>query len=126
MEGKVIIVEQGSLGNVQGDEYEAIINLLKRRIMKDEGVGVTFVPTLADAQDILKQEEMSSIVFISRGMLSEARQIKDDYPKLRVVIFTGLLPEPGEYLNYISKTDPSKYILMEIFETLKDIVDRIT
>lgn len=36
------------------------------------------------------------------------------------------IPEPGEYLNYISKTDPSKYILMEIFEALKDIVDRIT
>lgn len=37
-----------------------------------------------------------------------------------------IIPEPGEYLNYISRTDPSKYILIEIFETLKDIVDKIT
>ena len=96
MEKKVIIVKQGYWGDMREGEYEAMISLLERRSV-DEGVEVKLAPTFADAQDLLKQEEASSLVFISRGMLHEARQIKDNYPKLRVVVFTGLLPEPEEY-----------------------------
>jgi hypothetical protein len=93
---RVVIVKQGHWGDMQEGEYEALISLLER-VVENKGVEVKLAPTFADAQDLLKKEEVSSLVFISRGMLPEARQIKDSYPKLRVVVFTGLVPAPGEY-----------------------------
>lgn len=97
MQGKkVIVVKQGHLvGAGQEDEYEPWVELV-RRATEDGGAEVKLLQIFNEAQGLLEKEEASALVFISMGMLSAARVAKDKYPRLRVVIFTGSLPEPDE------------------------------
>ncbi|GAG32710.1 unnamed protein product, partial [marine sediment metagenome] len=61
MEKKVIIVKQGHWGDRRESEYGAMIRLLERRVVENEGIEVKLAPTFADAQDLLRQEEALSL-----------------------------------------------------------------
>jgi len=55
------------------------------------------VATAARSEEIIKSapinDSITAVVFISRGMEKEAERIAKAYPKVRVIVFTGLIPE---------------------------------
>ena len=94
---KIIIVKQGHWTDVREGEYESMIASLRGKGGLDEEVEVKLALTFNDALDLLEQEEVAVVVFIAKEMLPEAKRIKDNYSKVRVVVFTGLLPELEEH-----------------------------
>lgn len=99
---KIVIVKEGSWGSLTRQEYENWVDLVKRIMegaeevnplthQKEKAAEVEVVETLSDA---LKQLGTTDIlVFVTRGMLSEARKVKRGHPRVKVVLFTGLIPD---------------------------------
>lgn len=62
---------------------------------------VEVMETANDALRLIMGEKIDVLVFISRGMMTKARKIKKEYPKLKIVLFTGLIPD--EEIILVSK-----------------------
>src|SRR3989344_1402236 len=73
---KVVIVREGQWG------------LVKKKIAE-----VEVVEASAEALLKLRMGGIDTLIFISRDKLAEARQIKKVHRRLKVVLFTGLIPE---------------------------------
>lgn len=95
----ILIVQQSFPSSFEESDlsHQGQIDILERTLKDEGGVKVKLVKTFKHAQQSLQEEEITTVVFISRSMLVEARAIKDQYPKVRVVVFTALLPRPGEH-----------------------------
>ncbi len=102
---KVIIVKEGEWGTLstkKGD-YDSWLSILQEAVedavregpggKKEKVATVEVVDTLDEALKKLQNERIDAIVFKSRGMLNEARKIKQEHRRTRVIVFTGLIPD---------------------------------
>ncbi|OGZ33325.1 MAG: hypothetical protein A3I88_00145 [Candidatus Portnoybacteria bacterium RIFCSPLOWO2_12_FULL_39_9] len=97
---KVVIVREGQWGLVKKESYEEFIEILKEILEKavspdgkEKIAEVEVVETSAEALLKLRMGGIDTLIFISRDKLAEARQIKKVHRRLKVVLFTGLIPE---------------------------------
>lgn len=102
---KVVIVQEGQWGiaSRQGGDYDGWEKTLGRAIEsarredpvthEKEKVAEVEFATLSDAMEMVSRSRVDVLVFDSRSMLHHARKVKQAYPKLKVVLFTGLIPE---------------------------------
>ena len=88
---KVIIVNEGEWGMLSSKrgDYNSWVKIIQRRV--SESAEVVTVGSLDDAIPIIEEIEVAGIIFISRSMIEEARQIKRSNPTIRVILLTGLL-----------------------------------
>ncbi|MDO8424364.1 MAG: hypothetical protein Q7S70_00310 [bacterium] len=105
---RVLIVQEGQWGSVPKENYLEIVEMYKRVLeeaeescgsegKKQKEAEVTIVATASDAERIIKgaplNTEVNAVVFVSRDMEDVAEILAATYPKLRVVVFTGLIPD---------------------------------
>ncbi|OGC47426.1 hypothetical protein A2713_02330 [candidate division WWE3 bacterium RIFCSPHIGHO2_01_FULL_35_17] len=96
---KVIIVQEGQWGIVTKKNYDEFIKILKKIVEnavdgnKERIAEVEVVETSAEALTRLEMKRIDTLIFISRDMLAEAKKIKKVHHRLKVVLFTGLIPE---------------------------------
>jgi hypothetical protein len=103
---KVIFVNAGGYGDVSASkgDYDKII-----ASFSEELEGMTQLATVGEGREkvattitvkntdeaiaLIKGGGDHSLVFLSRSMIPKAREVKRSYPKIRVVVFTGLIPD---------------------------------
>jgi uncharacterized protein involved in cysteine biosynthesis len=102
---RVLIVKEGHFGEVKQEEYAEEIELFRHalevaevpsligREKKEKAAKVEVVETAQEVEKILSREKVDAVVFISRGMESSAEKIASSYPKTRITVFTGLIPD---------------------------------
>ena len=110
MRTKVAIVkagEWGILSQAEGD-YDYLVERLTDTVDQATTGSGPDASKAAESRVVGSTKEALSwlgrrgvIVFVSRGMCREAQQVASEYPGIRVVLFTGLVPE-GEVI-FISK-----------------------
>jgi hypothetical protein len=92
---RVVIVNTGGRRLLLAEKggYDSFVAFLKDRIegLKEEKIIVEVVTSVEEAMKFFSR--MGVLIFITLGMLNEARRIKESHPWLRVIVFTGLLPE---------------------------------
>lgn len=105
MTKKVIIVNEGGFGDLSAEkgDYNKMIELITAALEeeqkslsgagKEKPVEVTVVKTSNEAEEKMAGNDVDIVVFVTRGMLAKARGIKATYPRVKVVVLTGLLPE---------------------------------
>ncbi|MFH1098459.1 MAG: hypothetical protein V1723_00830 [Candidatus Uhrbacteria bacterium] len=101
---RVVIVAHGNWGSMKDDDYgnwtEAMVRVVESARRTDFDTGqelpcatAEVVPTVAVLREQLGPYSRPDIViFRTRSMLEEARAIKREHPNVRVVVFTGLIP----------------------------------
>ena len=97
----VVIVKAGGRLSLSADKgsYDTIVDSLQRQITGMEKFGhpdeklatVQVVDSVEAAKQLLDRAEV--MIFVTAGLLYEARSIKEANPRLRVVVLTGLIPE---------------------------------
>jgi len=112
MKRRVVLINEGSWGSVSPESYrrllESIRNSMKMLKSPDgkNDLAEAEICELKEAEKKIKEgETVDFLIFNSRGMLDVARRIKKEYPRLKVVVLTGLLPEEEVILidkNWIS------------------------
>ena len=102
---RVLIVKEGQWGDMKPEEYQPLINYFQQTLekaelpslyqegRKEKTVEVRIIETAQDAEKILKTEGADAVLFISRGMEFTAERLATLYPRTRVIVFTGLIPE---------------------------------
>lgn len=106
---RVIIVEEGQWGGVKAEDYRSVINLYREVLetaevpslsvqgKKEKAAEVQVVATVAEAEKKIKEAPLNQmidvVVFISRGQEFTAERFAKTYPRTRIVVFTGLIPE---------------------------------
>ncbi len=103
---KVIFVNTGGWGDLSASkgDYDSIIALFSRELEKmtqpaSVGSGREKVATAItvkstdEAIQMMQKQDIDSLIFLSRGMISKAREVKKSHPRIRVVVFTGLIPD---------------------------------
>lgn len=106
MAGKrVVIVKEGIWGLMGGDDYdswiESVVNSLNRATKKDAYSGeetkmaesVEVVATLKEAEVLIRESRVDILILKSRSMIQGAREIKAENPRLKVILFTGKVPD---------------------------------
>ena len=95
---RVFIVREGSWGQVTDEEYGEQVEMYKDILagVKDnygnEEAVVEVIETIAEAERRVSLEA-DKVVFISRGAEQAAERIAKANPHVRVVIFSGLIPD---------------------------------
>ena len=98
---QVVIVNAGGWGSLSAEkgDYDEFVGYLQRildaaeekvRERLEKAAEVHVVRSVKEALDILDGHGV--LVFMTRGMLGEARRIKARYEKMVVVVLTGLIP----------------------------------
>lgn len=111
---RVVIVAEGSFGIMEPKDYDIwtqtmvrLIGALRRtdRDTRQEvpAATVEVVPSL----DVLREKlcefpQPSVVIFRTRDMIAEARRIKREFRDVRVIVFTGLIPD--DEIVIVSKT----------------------
>jgi len=100
---RVLIVKEGQWGSVKPEEYEEQIELYQRILDEakdykgEKAAKVEVVATAEKAEKIIKtaplNDKIDVVIFISRGMEWIAEKFAATYPRTRVIVFTGLIPE---------------------------------
>ena len=106
---RVIIVKEGQWGGIKEEDYLPLVNLYREVLeraevpgpygdgKKEKAARVEVVATVAEAEKKIKEAPLNQridvVVFISRGVEVEAERLAKSYPKTRIVVFTGLIPE---------------------------------
>lgn len=101
MPKRVLIVAEGHWGEVR--DYRDMIESYRRilaaaEVTKFSGNGtekeaiVEVVETAKEAEREINCGGIYAIIFISRGMEMFAEKFAATYPKIKVVVFTGLIP----------------------------------
>ena len=103
---RVVIVSEGGWGKVTPLEYEEQAQQFARTF--ECVTGCTFssssrtellaefvqvVATAKEASELVRANAVDVVVFISRSMISEARELKKARSRLKVVVLTGLIPD---------------------------------
>ncbi len=97
MPKRVFIVKEGHWGSVEPKEYLEQIEIFKEVIESaEDSLGkklaqVTIIETAKEAQE--KVTGSDAVIFISRGMERVAEKMASENPRVRVVVFTGLIPK---------------------------------
>lgn len=95
---RVFIVKEGSWGSVKAESYQKQIETYQRYLDEardfrgKKAAQVTVVNTAEEAEKRVKMEA-DVVVFISKGMEREAEKIARENPRVRVIVFTGDIPE---------------------------------
>lgn len=103
---KVIFVNEGGWGDFSASngDYDKIIASFSKKLEKmtqpaavvserEKVATAVTVKSTDEAIQMMEQEDIDSLVFFSRSMISKAREVKKSYPRTRVVVFTGLIPD---------------------------------
>ncbi|PJA63867.1 MAG: hypothetical protein CO160_01665 [Candidatus Portnoybacteria bacterium CG_4_9_14_3_um_filter_43_11] len=95
---RVFIVKEGQWGLMKPEEYESIIKLYKEVLERAEdtkGNKMAEVEVVETTKEAVKRANMEAdvVVFISRGMEEEAEKLASAYPRIKVVVFTGAIPQ---------------------------------
>lgn len=104
---RVVIVNEGSWGLAEknrknyDDGVKLYFDILSQAERKDPGTkkmekigNVQVVKSTTEALRILKTGiGVGCLIFNSRSMIPEARQIKKLYPETKVIVLTGLIPD---------------------------------
>ncbi len=118
----VVVVTSGQWGSVTPAEYKDFADIIKdeleaesrrRQAGSERGLTVLLAPTVEEALEKFNVGGSGSLIFLSRSEASRAEEIAAQYPRLQVVLFTGLIPE-GKVI-YISKAWFSRELLWAIF-----------
>ena len=92
---RVAIVNAGEWGDMKQSrgDYDLLVEELEG-ILKEAkpAAQVSVVPSTQDALYWVGTD-IGCIVYITRGMTREAKKVTAEHPDIRVVLFTGLLPE---------------------------------
>ena len=112
---RVVIVSEGEWGKVTPLEYEEQAQQFARTF--ECVTGCTFssssrtellaefvqvVATAKEASELVRANAVDVVVFISRSMISEARELKKARSRLKVVVLTGLIPD--DEIIFVDKT----------------------
>jgi hypothetical protein len=101
---KVLIVKEGRWGLVEPKEYQEQIEFYQKVLDraeapslygrgKEKAAEVRLVETAEEAEKITRIERVKAIVFVSRGMEVQAEKFAEAFPKTKVIVFTGAIPE---------------------------------
>jgi len=102
---RVVIVNEGAWGEVTKESYDSFVRFIKREIEramrrypssgeeKKRAESVIVVESTDEAIKRLDMNDVDILIFNSRGMIPEAREIKRKYRRLKVILLTGLIPD---------------------------------
>lgn len=104
MQRKVLFVREGTWGvatQEDEDRYREMIERIVREIKTggsgaDRDAPVATVETVETAEDAvrrLEQGDVDVLVFNSRSHVSTARELKKRFPRVKMVVMTGLIPK---------------------------------
>lgn len=130
---RVIIVGEGTWGQATPGDYKDLVELFRDSLggavdsysipgsdqAENEKIfRVEVVATAVEAEQIIKSaalnQPIEKVIFVSRGMELIAERLAATYPQIRVIIFSGLVPE-GKIV-WVNKS------VIHDSNTLKDIV----
>lgn len=113
---KVAIVNAGEWGGLRQDHgaYHGLVETLKESLKeakRSDGQFAAQVRVVPSTQDALFWVGTSGgcIIYITRGMIREAKKVAAEYSDIRVVLLTGTLPE-GEVVLVRKGRTPMAYI----------------
>ena len=102
---KVIIVNEGTWGGVKEKTYDMFVSSIKRALEnavkkdlhsgkeKKKARSVIVVNSTKEAMEKVEVNDVDILIFNSRSMIPEARKIKKEYRRLKVLVLTGLIPD---------------------------------
>lgn len=95
---RVLIVKEGQWGIVSPESYQDQIEMYKEildRAKDTEGNRMAMVEIVATAAEAERRAktEADIVIFISRGMEKEAERFAKAFPRIKVIVFTGAIPE---------------------------------
>jgi len=102
---RVLFVNEGSWGSVKKEEYDILIGSLKRLLEratkkdyrsdeeKKRAKSVAVAASTEEAMEEVKKNHVDVLIFNSRSMIPEAREIKRQHRRLKVIVLTGLIPD---------------------------------
>ena len=99
--------EWGEMSRADGD-YTDLVSLLKNDLERRDAE-VAVATSVDEAQSWLNSRGGGTIIFTTRGMIGEARQLAvADGSRIRVVVLTGLLPRwiPDDGVIWVDKGAP--------------------
>ncbi|MBL7155095.1 MAG: hypothetical protein ISS88_01130 [Candidatus Portnoybacteria bacterium] len=108
---KVVVVNDKS----ESLTYGSWLEILKRAAQLNGKAEVEIVQTPEWGLKKVEQGNVDTLVFISGSMLDEARQIQENHPSLKVVIFAGQIPKKEVILidkGWRLSTQEIQYILL--------------
>jgi hypothetical protein len=98
---KVVIVNAGGRGDLSAEKgsYQSIVDYLGREVNKLTLMGkpnekiaeVQVVNSVQEARNLIRQTDV--MFFMTAGLLPEARNMKQENKRAKVIVMTGLLPE---------------------------------
>ena len=99
-EKKVVIVNEGGWGMVTKKDYDGIVKAIKwmleratREISGKEEKRAEFVRVVDTTEKALEVNDVDVLIFNSRSMIPEAREIKKKYQRIKVIVLTALIPD---------------------------------
>lgn len=106
---RVFFIREGTWGDVSQKERSRCLNaqirLLKQLAVVDSETetarrvtAIHVIDTVEDARGMMMEYRPDILLFNSCGMEEAARQMQDDYPEVRVVIQSELIPK-GEIVR---------------------------
>ena len=117
MSNSIAIIDAGKWGEMfrERGDYDGHASTLKASL-EERDVEVQVATSTDEAQSWLASRGGGTALFTSRGMVREARQLISTDPKIRVVLFTGLVPVPvpDDGIVWVGKAWP----LDEIWEAI--------
>jgi len=103
---KIVIINAGSWGMLEREDYDSHLKALvpmlelacepsehEKEDLPDGVAYVTVISSVEDAEALASRGLADIVIFISRGMLDEARAFRKAHSSSRVVLLTGLIPE---------------------------------
>lgn len=114
MKKRVLIARCGGWkdSKAENGDYDNLIDLLSDQLKEYCNGNYSALHVIADIQVVNNKEEIihelalrkpvHSIVFLTRGMIDFARELKEHSPNVNIVVFTGDYPE--NEIKLISKT----------------------
>lgn len=102
-EKRVLAVLEGTWGGISQEDAKGFLEqtmaALKRHGLKaGVNVSIAFAETLAELQAQLHRGgPWDLVVFNSRGVLDEAKRLQRQFPRIQMVLLTGLVPD-GELM----------------------------
>jgi hypothetical protein len=97
---KVVIVNAGGRGKLSAAEgsYDTIAMGLKRWFEEAEspikpGTKIVEAVVVSSMEEAMEKFGTEVLVFLTAGMLEEARKFKRSHKDIKVIVLTGLIPE---------------------------------
>lgn len=86
------------MGTVKPESYQEQIEMYKKILdgVKDaKGNKLAMVEIIETAEEAKRRAKMEAdiVIFISRGMEEEAERFAEAFPRIKVVVFTGAIPD---------------------------------